>query len=354
MPASSPSPIFVIGCPRSGTTLLRVMLNAHPSIAIPPENRFVIPLYRKRHKMGKPGSKRAARKMARTIGRRGRGLAKLGLTFDQLKAGLVARRPRDVAQAMDYAFSTFAEQRGATRWGDKRPSYFAFVDELAEMFPKAQFVYIVRDGRACAASLKRPPFSHSSATAMAVWLNSVHACQRSGQRLGPDRFIKLRYEDLVADTESTLRTLCTFLGEPFDPAMLNPEAVVRDHVPSQFQQHAQIAAGVNTGSVEAWKRELSKAEVASFELLSGRALRRDGYEPVRTGRPSVSLAAEIAYHHWRFRLSLPLTRFLDRRRAAMSPMGAVARWAWRRLPLQQGLFPHRPGPLAVRSDVTGQ
>jgi hypothetical protein len=330
-----PRPIFVLGCPRSGTTLLRVMLNAHPRIAIPPENRFVRPLYFRRHALGPPGSATAARRMARTITRRRSGAAHLGLTRPGLTDDLLRVRPGTVGDTLRHVYTGYAAAQGKPRWGDKRPSYYSFVDELDRMFPDAQFVHLARDGRACVASLQRPPFSHTPARAVVTWLNAMHACRRAARRLGPDRFLELRYEDLVTRTEPTLRRLCAFLEEPFDEAMLHPEEVVATHVPSRFQQAGQIAAGVNSASLRAWERELSAGEVACVERLGRRHLRRFGYGPSGAGAAPVGLLARCGYRHLLFRLALPTACWLDRRTDAAGLTGRVARRAWR------GLRPRR-------------
>ena len=331
-------PILLIGCPRSGTTLLRVMLNAHPRIGIPPENRFVSQVWFRRHRFGPPGSARAARRMALAVTRRGRGAVHVGTDRPRLLADFERTRPQTPAAALDQVFSAWAARHGKARWGDKRPAYYALVDQLDAMFPDARFVHIVRDGRACVASLQRPPFSYPPVRAVATWLNSMHAGRRALRRLGPDRVLELRYEDLTSEPEETLRRLCAFLGEEFAEAMLRPEDVVATYVPAGFQQHHQIAAGVNTASVRAWERELSDAEVAAVERLGARHLRRFGYP--RTGRGTwlSALAVRSAERHLVFRVVLPLSCRLDRLTDQPGPVGAVARRAWRRLRLRRLLF----------------
>jgi hypothetical protein len=332
-----PQPIFLLGCPRSGTTLLRVMLNAHPRIALPPENRFVAPVWFGRHRFSPPGSDRAARRMARALTKRGRGSSHLGISRDSLVADFERTRPESVPAALDQVFAAYAHSHGKARWGDKRPAYYTLVDELHTMFPDAKFVHLVRDGRGCVASLKRPPFSYSSTRAVATWLNSMYAGRRALRRLGPERMLELRYEDLTTRTEATLRRLCDFVGEDFDEAMLHPEAVVETYVPAHFEQHGQIAAGVNTSSMRAWERELSPVEVAAVERLGARDFRRFEWDRTTSGRPS-GLMARAALAHLRFRVALPLAVRLDRWTDLRGPAGKIARRVWRRLALRRQLL----------------
>ena len=332
-----PAPIFLLGCPRSGTTLLRVMLNAHPRIALPPENRFVAPLWFGRHRFAPPGGARSARRMAQALTKPGRGSSHLGITRDTLVADFDRTRPESVAAALDQVFAAYARRHGKARWGDKRPAYYTMFDELHAMFPDAKFVHLVRDGRGCVASLKRPPFSYSPARAVATWLNSMHAGRRALRRLGPERVLELRYEDLTTATEDTLRQLCRFVGEDFDAAMLHPEEVVETYVPAHFEQHDQIAAGVNTSSMRSWERELSPVEVAAVERLGARDFRRFGWDRTSAGRPS-GLMLRAALSHLRFRLVLPLSVHLDRWTDLPGPAGRAARALWRRLPLRRQLL----------------
>jgi len=314
------------------------MLNAHPHIAIPPENRFVAPVYFGRHRFGRPGSATWGRRVGRAITRRGRGSAHLGIARDALITDFQDTPPTSLPDALRRVFGAFAAEHGKPRWGDKRPAYYALISELDTMFPDAQFIHLVRDGRACAASLKRPPFSYSPSRAIATWLNAMHAGRRAARKMPPERFLEIRYEDLVQRTEPTLRRLCSFLGEPFDPAMLHPEDVAVKHVPIHFQQHGQIASGVNQTSLSAWERELSAGEIGCIERLGRRHLQAFGYEPTRPRARSPQLLGRCWYEHLLFRLALPLGRWLDRRTDAPGVSGRLARRAWRRLRLRRFLF----------------
>lgn len=333
-------PIIVFGCPRSGTTLLRVMLNAHPRIAIPPETRFMIPAYARRLQFGDLRSARARRRLVRfVVDRPDSKFRRFRLDVEQARSDMVAAGPA-LGDIFAVPFQGYAARFDKPRWGDKRPVYYSFLDELARLFPDAQFVHVVRDGRACVASLKRPPFSYPSGAAMATWLNAMSSARDAGRRLGPDRVFQLRYEDLVGDPERELRRLCDWLGEDYAEAMTAPEEIVDEVVPSGFQQHAQISAGVNAGSVDRWRGELSLDEIGAFEAVARPLLAEHGYEPVGVqARGRVRRAAfKVRLRHRRYRLRLAAWRFIDR---AMSPgplgrrlprraRSGLARWHLRR------------------------
>jgi hypothetical protein len=314
------------------------MLNAHPRIAIPPENRFVGRLYFGRHRYGAAGSERAARRMAHAVTVKGAGSSYLGTNRAKLVAAFEKSRPTSVAAALDELFSSYAASQGKSRWGDKRPAYYALMDQLDAMFPQAAFVHLVRDGRGCVASLKRPPFGYSSSRAIATWLNSMHAGRRAVRRLGAERVLELRYEDLIGQTEATLRRLCDFIGEDFHPDMLQPERAVASHVPAHFHQYEQIAAGVNARPLRSWESQLDAGEIACLELLGGRYLRLFGYETTKRGALPVALLLDSGFRHVVFRIMLPVSGRLDRMQDRTGLTGRLARRLWRRLQLRRLLF----------------
>src|SRR4051794_19185395 len=224
--APSDRPIFIVGCPRSGTTLFRTMLHAHPRIAVPPETRFVTPGYVRRYAFGPLDSERNRMRLARWIVDRPESRFRvLGLDADDVKKQIV-EGPPTLGSALGIVFRAYSESHGKARWGDKRPAYYSFVDELDHLFPDAQFVHMVRDGRACVASMKKTKwFDHEPIPCMATWMMAIDCSQESGARLGPDRFLEVRYEDLVTAPEPAIRRVCEFLGEEYAPQMCEPEKI---------------------------------------------------------------------------------------------------------------------------------
>ncbi|MGH3387537.1 MAG: sulfotransferase family protein, partial [Actinomadura sp.] len=151
-------PIFVVGCPRSGTTLLQLMLHAHPRIAIPPETRFLLPAFDTRHAFGDLCDEANLRELARWIAEdKATKFDDLGLDPDRIIEEIVAGPPT-VGTAMATVFQAYAQRFGKPRWGDKRPSYIRRLDVILRMFPDAQIVHLIRDGRDCVASLMEMPW----------------------------------------------------------------------------------------------------------------------------------------------------------------------------------------------------
>jgi hypothetical protein len=320
---TSDRPIFVVGCPRSGTTMLSLMIHAHPRLAMPPESRFLIKTWRKREKYGDLSTPEKRMALAKSCVRTGSKVRDLGLDPDETLQAILAAPPT-IGSAFGTVFKLFAEKHGAARWGDKRPAYYQEVDVLLRLFPDAQIVHIVRDGRANVASLKKMPWwPYDSIGSMAAWSQAEFCSQRNQRRLPKDVFHVIRYESLVADPEPVLRELCAFLEEDFHPAMLAPSEV-RDVVPEKKTWHVALNQSVNTDRVESWRKGLEPWELGLMETVLRRKLQRWDYRLSGDGaRPSPKLVAKYAKDAFE-RRSAMRKRWAEESREAASATHPVA------------------------------
>jgi Sulfotransferase family len=286
---SSDRPLFVVGCPRSGTTMLSLMLHAHPNLAIPPETRFLVKTWRRRRDFGDLQTQQQRQALAESVTKVGSQVRDLGLSRDDLMQKILDGPPT-IGSGFGIVFREFAQLHGRARWGDKRPAYYQEVDVLLRLFPDAQIVHIIRDGRANVASLKRMPWwRYSSYFAMVTWSFAESCMRRNQRRLPADTFYSIRYESLVADPEGELRKLCAFLDEDFHEAMLEPQRVT-GVVPERKHWHESLKTGVNQSAVESWRAGLEPWELGLMETALRRKLRRHGYELSGGGeRPTVKM-----------------------------------------------------------------
>lgn len=188
-------PVFVVGPPGSGTTLLRLMLDSHPDLMVARETGFMRSVAAIHHVPLTEGG--------------GTWAARLGLSREELD--------RAIAGLYDGVFSRAAQRQGARRWGDKTPYHVHFMAEAAEVFPDAQFVGIIRHPGACASSAGR--FSLGWVSGVRLWTVRTAAMSDQGIGLG-DRFRLVRYEDLVTDQRDVITEVLSFLGLPWDDAVL--------------------------------------------------------------------------------------------------------------------------------------
>lgn len=304
-----------MGCPRSGTTLLQLMLHAHPRIAIPPENRFVLPVYTGRKRFGDLHDAGNRRKVAEAI--IGTKQQKTQFRDFHLKpddvVDLVVAAPPTIGSALATVFQAYAQRFGKPRWGDKRPAYHHYLSFVRQMFPDGQFIQVIRDGRACVASLKRMPWwDYGTYGAIAEWAMSFDNARRHARNLPADTFHQIRYEDLVADPHGELSRLCVFLGEEFDEAMTTPKEVAQIAVPSFKKWHTQTHADLSVAPVTRWQQELEPWEIQLCETVLGRRLRSYGYELTGAGRPSAKHLTEYARTAYTRRQALARRKVRDR------------------------------------------
>jgi sulfotransferase family protein len=304
-------PFFVVGCPRSGTTMLRLMLDAHPRIAIPPESHFVGGLTLRRLRLGKRPLRALELALAHTE------LHEWDADPALLRASVEAARPRTLADMLRALFGAYAEAQGKARWGDKTPGYVRRLPALARLFPDALFVHLIRDGRRVAASLGEVPWGPASAASAARWWRQrVRKGRRAGRHLGPERYLEVRYEDLVDDPQAALRRVCAFLGEEFDDAMTRPDL----RAPGRLEERSwnESVRRPPTAGVRAdWAARMTPAERDAAEWTCFRLLRELGYDAERPRLRGLVLAAafrarEVRHLPWLWHLRAwlrPATRF---------------------------------------------
>jgi Sulfotransferase family len=279
MPAGE-RPIFLIGAPRSGTTLLRYVLSSHPRIHIPPESNFIPRL------LGKRSSRTLTRAEAVE-------LVETVLTYRSFFKDWRGERPDPAALVtglseptpsaiVDAIFSEYARQYGAGRWGDKSPIYTMHVGVLARAFPRAQFIHIIRDGRDVALSMQETYrgarfFYIDVYYAAMSWKKRVLSALGAGARLGPSRYFQLRYEDLTSNPEMVIRSLCRYLGESYEPAMTHPSReAVRHHHSRGI--HAATRRPLTTSRSRRWRTEMPVEDQRLVHAVAGDLLAELGYD----------------------------------------------------------------------------
>ena len=249
------------------------MLDRHSQLAVPDESYFV-PLLADRHAF------RVDADDFLDDVRRLETVREWGIPIDELRARL--RDGMSTGRAIAAVYEVYAEGHGKSRWGDKTPMYMRHLRLLRRLFPDAQYVHLIRDGRDAAVSFLSLPAGiafetwvhpRSAAQFACQWRRDVTAARRLGRGLGTERYLEVRYEDLIADAEPVLRQICAFAG-------LSYEAGMTDHGGSGSEQrpHQQSLKQPLTPGLRDWRRELSPADAAAFESVAGDLLRELGYE----------------------------------------------------------------------------
>lgn len=290
-------PIFIVGAPRSGTTMLQYRLRNHPRISFPTgESHFFIPLYRDQAKYGDLSQLANIRTVLQAMYKQSRGFLETdlqGMKFDidTLALELHADGRHSMPAIISGLFEKNAQGEGKVRWGDKTPYYVMHLPILLEWFPDAQIVHLVRDGRDVTLSLfgRQHDFSvYNAYFAAEYWESYVEKGRALGRQLQSSQYLELRYEDLLDQPDSTMKTLCDFLGEEYSAELFDVEAV--DDPGKTPLVHKPLQAD----NAEKWRRRMSANQIRAFESVSGKTLREFGYELATSATPP-SMLVKAAY-----------------------------------------------------------
>jgi hypothetical protein len=271
-------PVIVLGVGRSGTTLLRVMLDRNSELAIPYESFFVTALAH-RH-----GSRPQLDDFLDDLGRFYQ-LYEWGIAPEDVRPRL--REGMTTGEAIAAVFEVYAEREGKPRWGDKTPLYMSQIPLLERLFPAAIWVHLVRDGRDAALSFLELPEDFSGKTwaqprtvaqFAARWRTEILAARRLARHPG-NRYLELRYEDLVTEPERELRRVCEHASLSWEPAMLDHTGVSEV---ARMTEHRNIAKPPTAG-LRDWRSQMKREDAVAFEQVAGDVLRSAGYELLEPG-----------------------------------------------------------------------
>jgi protein-tyrosine sulfotransferase len=270
-------PIFIVGVPRSGTTLLRVLLDSHSKIACGPESPWLAraPLSIKNLYTFMSADKFGY-------------VRNYGISKNDFK--------QQVAELINNLFMKYASIHGKTRWAEKTPDHSLEIPFLSDLFPEANFIHIIRDGRdvACSTSIlsdERIAISkwHSENILLdedKVVANTIQNAalrwkiwtEKIDQSLKHLRYINIKYENLISSPDQELQKVLNFIGENYEPAMLNFKKLHHDYAVWEWgSRDVKEAHGISTNSLQRWKKELSHTIVRELEAAIGMTLLHYGY-----------------------------------------------------------------------------
>lgn len=315
-------PVFIVGCGRSGTTLLRLMLDTHGSLAIPGESHFIPPLYRARRRYASDGTLNVVQ-LAEDIMRTPH-FRLWDIPKQKVRERVNSLQSPTFSGVVESVFRAYADHHGKTRWGDKTPIYVRSIPLLVNLYPQARFVHLIRDGRDVALSYLSVPWGPATVREAAYkWRRDTTAGMRFGRNLGPERYLEVRYEDLVADPRSSLQAICDFVDIEYSEDLLehHRDAESRVQAPADGAPFHAAATRPPTSGLRDWRTQMEGPELRIFESIAGRVLAQLGYER-RLETPSLQARA---------RAGLTMARGRMRAAASRSKKAFIFRFT-RRLP----------------------
>jgi Sulfotransferase family len=281
-----PAP-FIVGVGRSGTTLLRLMLDAHPEMCIPPETGFI------------PA---ASNNLYDTTDPRGQFVKVItefetwpdfNLSPDEFYRTIL--EPFELSAGIRAFYWLYTSRFANRRWGDKTPVYGSQMPQIEAILPEARFIHLIRDGRDVALSLRPLWFAPGKdiRTIARHWKNRIE--QAKALSANCRHYLEIHYEDLVRHPESELGKICTFIELEYDPQMLNYFTSARkrlDEIKTRYRPDGSLLISKeerlfnqrftslppDQTRIFRWKQEMTREEKHEFESEAGDLLRTLGYE----------------------------------------------------------------------------
>lgn len=277
---STNPPVFIVGAPRSGTTLLQYMLKSHPEISLPTgESHFFIPFYQRRSEFGNLKNKDNLKALLDEIYQAKKHFFDddfHGIRFDSeiLADRLHAMEVSTVQDTISALFQLNAQAEGKKYWGEKTPYYILHLSTIMEMFPDARIVHIVRDGRDCALSMLERRWDlriFNIYHAAYIWNKYVTSGLEFGKR-NPNIYFELKYESLLTTPQEVFRELCHFLNIEYSDSLINFKKS------SETGKTPLLTQPLQSNNTHKWKSKFNKKQIKLFEAIAGTTLSACGYE----------------------------------------------------------------------------
>ncbi|MCP4362226.1 MAG: sulfotransferase [Chloroflexi bacterium] len=261
---SEANAVIIGGSGRSGTTLLRVMLDSHPNICIGPESWLFTP------------KAISIEKLAHNF--------ELPKSLVQKMIHTAASRP----EFIDVFFAKYSHRVGKSRWGEKTPANILYISEIFRAFPNARFIHVIRDGRDVACSIRTHPrvkeqngqfvptnIRRPLGPCIQQWIDAIEA----GNYFTNDaRYLEIKYEDLIRSPEYILERILFFLNEPWNEQLLEYYTIrTASRDVKKFPQNIEATKPLNNDSLGRWQQEFTQEDRALFKKMAGNLLAQLGY-----------------------------------------------------------------------------
>ncbi len=299
------SPIFIVGTERSGSNLLRLILNEHPSITIPHPPHLLKDLMPLAPRYGDLGADAHFRRLVNDA------VTLVDLHFSPWdvrvdREDVFARAPgRSVYGVKAAIYDQYRRAKGRRRWGCKSTFVIHYVDQVRSIHSDARFIHLVRDGRDVAVSAKASVFNHFHPHYVArLWAEQQNTAIALSRRLSAAQMLCVRYEDLLDDPARETRRVCGFLGEDYSDSLLDYfKSAEAKRLAAQSRSWENVSKSVLQGNRDKYKRELSAAEIHAFELQAFAPLAHFGYalenDPAQLRKESrTPLGAGTRLRYW--------------------------------------------------------
>ncbi|NEP14079.1 MAG: sulfotransferase [Symploca sp. SIO2C1] len=292
---STKAPFFIVGCPRSGTTLLQVLMDAHPDISIPPESHIFARFSEIFDNYGDLHQDDNLKLFVKDI-----------LNDEQIKLwGLKISvsdfcsqlHERSVKGVISLLFELYAEREGKNKWGDKTPQHAIYLKEIKTIFPESKIIHLIRDGRDVAESLSRVLIGPKSIYGIAHrWRKYILSLQQFKNKINSDDFLEVHYENLVKDPEKELSKIFDFLGEAHsDVAQYITKTNRKEHYVNAATIHGSLNQSISGQKIGVFKNKFKLRQIEIIESIIGKELTGSGYCLETSGKTQIKINEMIVF-----------------------------------------------------------
>ncbi len=276
---------FIIGRPRTGTTLLQSLFDAHPNVVMPWECQFVLNLYPRYGALKHWNTETLEQFYTDLLGQWQ--FSAWNIDREKLLADLLAcagnHAYREICQVVYLNYLSFFDKNEIRLIGDKNHGYTIYTDRLKKIYPEARFIYVLRDYRDNYESVSRVDFElHSVSLVVYKWKFFYKKALKAAARY-PDSFYFIKYEDLVAEPQANFRKICEFLGIDYNPDVFDfykMKDKAAENYPADIleKHHKSLFNPINTSRIGLWEKSLSKRQVRIADQVAGKYAGLAGYE----------------------------------------------------------------------------
>lgn len=277
---------FIIGRPRSGTTLLRVLFEAHPNVVIPPESPFIIFLYKKYSKVTFWDEKMINDFADDVFKQRyfDKWLISKEILVENLLKGKGENTFQQMARIVCLSYQSVFKKEEIKLIGDKNPANSLYASRIHQLFPESKIIHITRDYRDNYLSLINVNFEVPIIPLVVYRWKFAYRRMQKVKRRNPDLVYSIKYEDLATDPENRFREVCNFMGLDFDPSVFNFYEK-KDEIEGAYGGseelkivHKSLFNPISTDRMNLWKTQLTEWQIRVADVVAGKAAEKAGYE----------------------------------------------------------------------------
>lgn len=277
--------IFIVGRPRSGTTLLRTLFDAHPNVIIPPECQFIVNLY---PKYGKIVSWKKTDILAFYNDLIDQWLFDTWkIDNEKLKNALLEYQGEytysTICKAVYMQYASLFNKGEVLLFGDKNPGYAIYTILLQKIFPDAKFIHIIRDYRDNFVSIRNVDFELPIPSLVVQKWKYFYQRYEKDSKSNPQKYRTINYESLARNPEKEMKSLCDFTKISFTTEIFNfhtkKDEILKAYPPGYIHSyHTSLMHKINTSKINVWKKELSSQQVKIMDVTVGEVAELAGYE----------------------------------------------------------------------------